>query len=1350
MNNSNYSAKLVVAALTLVALAITFLAWRYTSHSAERLANERFHTRVVQIDTAIQDRMLAYEHVLRGGVGLFAASNNVSRQEWHNYVANVQLHENYPGIQGMGFSLWIPPSGLTAHITQIRHEGFPDYTVKPAGTRPAYTSIIYLEPFDARNKRAFGFDMFSEPTRRAAMEIARDTGKASVSGKVKLVQETKQDVQNGFLMYMPVYRGARPDTVAQRRTALMGFVYSPFRINDLMQGILGKAIPDVTLQIYDGTHITDDAMLYKSNNSHHTALFSDTRKIDINGHTWTLRFSSLPVFEQEVDRHTPNIVAVSGLALSTLLTLLLISLLNTRARALELAKAMTVTVRENEERFHSVVDTAADGIIVISETGLIEFCNLAAQHIFGYPAEEMIGNNINILMPEPYHSQHDGYLAHYLRTSEAHIIGSGREVAGLHKDGSTFPMELSVGEMHAGGQRKFTGMVRDISERKRSQEILGKTMRLQQAILESASYAIISTTVDGTIMLFNPAAERMLGYTAEELVGKTTPALIHLPQEVVTRAESLSLELGQTIEPGFDVFVAKSRLGSTDTNEWTYLHKDGHPIPVLLSVTAQRDENGTITGFLGIASDISERKAFEAALRDSEARYRLMAEYSSDMISRFSNHGKINYVSPASNSLLGYDPAAMQGKSLFEWIHPDDMAMAENKLDTVLNTNKLDTLTCRVRHHDGNYIWMETSLRGLQNNLPDSEPYIIGVSRNVTERVQTTASLNRFKHILDNTLDMLFMFDPDTLRFIYLNKGAAEHMGYTPEELLQMTPYQIKPLISEANFHQLIAPLLSGEQQSLNFETLHRRKDGSDFPVEIFLQLVKEVDNKGVFVAIVRDITERKKIDKLKNEFVSTVSHELRTPLTSIRGSLGLVAGGVAGEISAKAKELIDIAYKNSERLVRLINDMLDIEKIESGKMTLDLKSHALMPLIEQAVEANRAYGEAYGVTFEITETIPGVHVLVDQDRLLQVMANLLSNAAKFSPANGLVKIAVVHGNLGVRVMVIDQGTGVPDAFRHQIFQKFSQADSSDTRQKGGTGLGLNITKAIIEKMHGVIGFDSATGAGSMFYIELPEYCADGICLTHQDKEHSILQNKPLSILICEDDADIAKLLSIMLNDGGFITDIAHDAQQAKELLRSSHYDAMTLDIGLPGQDGLSLLQELRSHAATAQLPIVVVSAQTEQGRAEINGSYALLEWHDKPINRELLLSQLHAVISQQHEHYLPRILHVEDDPDVRQILSSIGQDIAEFDHAGSIKQAAAKLAQQHYDLIVLDLSLPDGSGLSLMPHFQKLNATTPVMIFSVANVTRLESSQVASVLIKSCTTNQELLSTITKLITKT
>ncbi|MEN9865150.1 MAG: hypothetical protein RL748_740, partial [Pseudomonadota bacterium] len=231
---------------------------------------------------------------------------------------------------------------------------------------------------------------------------------------------------------------------------------------------------------------------------------------------------------------------------------------------------------------------------------------------------------------------------------------------------------------------------------------------------------------------------------------------------------------------------------------------------------------------------------------------------------------------------------------------------------------------------------------------------------------------------------------------------------------------------------------------------------------------------------------ERLKVDRLKNDFVSTVSHELRTPLTSIRGSLGLILGGMAGPLPASAMKLLDIAHKNTERLVRLINDLLDIDKIASGKMDFDLQWHELAPLIELALETNAAYGAQLKVSYVLQQAIPKLAVKVDHDRMLQVMANLLSNAAKFSPEQGVVEVSMQVSNGFVRVSVQDHGPGISDEFRHKIFQKFSQQDSSDTRLKGGTGLGLAITKALVEKMGGQMGFDSAPGQGTTFYFDLP------------------------------------------------------------------------------------------------------------------------------------------------------------------------------------------------------------------------------------------------------------------------
>lgn len=243
-------------------------------------------------------------------------------------------------------------------------------------------------------------------------------------------------------------------------------------------------------------------------------------------------------------------------------------------------------------------------------------------------------------------------------------------------------------------------------------------------------------------------------------------------------------------------------------------------------------------------------------------------------------------------------------------------------------------------------------------------------------------------------------------------------------------------------------------------------------------------------IGVAWDITELKHVARMKSEFVSSVSHELRTPLTSIRGSLGLLVSGVTGELPEAAKELVDMAYKNCERLSLLINDILDIEKIESGKMRLDVQHHQLRPLIEQAVEANQGYAHHLSVHL-LAQVDTENAIVVDADRFMQVMANLISNAVKFSKPGDSVEIAAVDVPERVRIEVRDRGPGVPMEFRERIFQRFSQADSSDTRMRGGSGLGLAITKTLLEKMHGEIGFIDRAGGGTVFFIELPTHNKD-------------------------------------------------------------------------------------------------------------------------------------------------------------------------------------------------------------------------------------------------------------------
>jgi PAS domain S-box-containing protein len=378
--------------------------------------------------------------------------------------------------------------------------------------------------------------------------------------------------------------------------------------------------------------------------------------------------------------------------------------------------------------------------------------------------------------------------------------------------------------------------------------------------------------------------------------------------------------------------------------------------------------------------------------------------------------------------------------------------------------------------------------------------------------------------------------------------------------------------------------------------------------------------------AVARDVSERKKLDQIKSDFVSVVSHELRTPLTSIRGSLGLLAGGVAGEIAEPARGLIEIAAKNSDRLVRLINDILDVEKVESGSMHFRFQLVDLAALIAQAVESNQAYAQPFNVRFVVIQPLPEVRVRADPDRLLQVLANLLSNAAKFSPRGGQVEIAVTVENGRVAVAVTDHGKGIPPDFHHRVFERFAQADASSTRQKGGTGLGLSIAKAIVERHGGHIGFETRPEAGTTFTFDLAEWGGE-----------TALAAGSLAgarILICEDDPDLALELRHTLEREGCQIDVAGTAVDAKRLLAGNSYSAMTLDLLLPDQDGLSLVRELRLDARTSGMPVVVVSAWGGEERDErIGETLGVLEWLVKPVDPARLLTAVRrAVRGSLHE----------------------------------------------------------------------------------------------------------------------
>jgi len=383
----------------------TGAAWYTSDQFVQANARDRFENRANEISSAIYARMLEYEQVLRGGVAFFNASGFVDRKKFHSYVTALSVGKNLPGIQGFGFSVPVAAADKSKHIDDVRGEGFPKYTIKPAGDRNEYSAIIYLEPFDSRNRRAFGFDMWSNAMRREAMTRARDTGEASTSGIITLVQETKDDVQKGFLTYLPLYKNTVPlTTVENRRAAFMGWVYAPFRMGNLMTGILGSGQTEIEYEIFDGDRLTKDTLLFDSNKSFSrdnptaSGVITKTQKLEFQGRQWTLQFASGTSVLSASESRQPMMVALAGLTVDFLLFYIISSLALLQKRAEKLAREMTIEAREAEEKSSLILESAGDGICGLDKDGNATFLNAAGCKMLGYSVEELVGHPMRRLI----------------------------------------------------------------------------------------------------------------------------------------------------------------------------------------------------------------------------------------------------------------------------------------------------------------------------------------------------------------------------------------------------------------------------------------------------------------------------------------------------------------------------------------------------------------------------------------------------------------------------------------------------------------------------------------------------------------------------------------------------------------------------------------------------------------------------------------------------------------------------------------------------------------------------------------------------------------------------------------
>lgn len=595
-----------------IALVVTAVAWNAVRADVESHARERFDFRVKEIISGIEARMQAYEQVLKGGVALFAASGAVTREQWRTYASWLTIERNYPEILGIGFARVLSPAEKKAHIEQMRAEGFSDYTIWPEGERAEYTSIVYLEPFSGRNLRAFGYDMFSEPARRAAMERARDEGEAAISGKITLVQESEKDVQPGFLMYLPVYRsGAATSTLHLRRSALVGYVYSPFRVHDLMHGIAGRGVPDLDIEIHDGDEAAPSALMYDEDPEHgEPPLFEKTELIHIAGRGWTLHFSSEPSFESAIEAQKPLIVLAGGLSTALLLFALVSSLSSAKTRAVKLAQAMTSNLKDSEEANRLIVETAHSAFISINGDGVITRWNSQAERVFGWRAEEAIGQPLaKTIIPAKYREAHRRGLEKFLQSGEGPLLNRRLELSALRKDGIEFPIELTISPMRTKDGFVFNAFVSDVSERKQVEEEarrmtadLHESRQRLNLALSGSNLALFEWNIESGDVYLNEHWAQLMGSEPGET--RTTfaalEALVHTEDRLGQRERIRDALKGNT-----PLYYAEHRV-RTRSGEWKWIMSTGKVI--------ERDANGRALKMIGTNRDISERRENEENL----------------------------------------------------------------------------------------------------------------------------------------------------------------------------------------------------------------------------------------------------------------------------------------------------------------------------------------------------------------------------------------------------------------------------------------------------------------------------------------------------------------------------------------------------------------------------------------------------------------------------------------------------------------------------------------------------------------------------------------------------------------
>jgi PAS domain S-box-containing protein len=806
-------------------------------------------------------------------------------------------------------------------------------------------------------------------------------------------------------------------------------------------------------------------------------------------------------------------------------------------------------------------------------------------------------------------------------------------------------------------------------------EVRLKAGALQHAIFNSANFSSIATDEKGVIQIFNVGAERMLGYAADDVMNKITPADISDPQEIIARATALSVELGTPILPGFEALVFKASRGIEDIYELTYIRKDGSRFPAIVSVTALRDEGDRIIGYLLIGTDNTARKQAEEALLKAGALQKAIFNSANFSSIATDAKGVIQIFNVGAERMLGYTAAEVMNKITPAELHdPQEVIARAKALSLEFGTPiapGFETLAfkasrgiediyelTKVRKDGSRFpaVISVTALRDAQNGIIGY--LLIGTDNTARQQIEEERKKldqrlrdQQFytRSLIESNIDALMTTDPAGI-ITDVNKQMEALTDCTRDELIgaPFKNYFTDPERAEAGIK-----LVLSEKKVSNYELTACARDGKETVVSYNATTFYDRDRKlqGVFAAA-RDVTERKRFEQAlqetnvklesaksvaekanlaKSDFLSSMSHELRSPLNAILGFAQLMESAEPSPTVAQT-ESIDQILQAGWYLLKLINEILDLAGIESGQVSISKESVSLAELMSECQDMMEPQARQRGISMTFPNFERPVFVSADRTRLKQIVINLVSNAIKYNRENGTVTVEATAAELKrLRISVTDTGEGLAPDKLAQLFQPFNRL-GQEAGAIAGTGIGLVVTKRLTELMNGILGVESVVGTGSTFWCELPLAEAPQLSLGNRVSDSIALKATSdlalRTLLYVEDNPANLTLIERLIArfpDMRLLT--AVDGAQGIELARTHQPQVILMDINLPGISGIKALKILREDESTAHIPVIALSANAMQRDIKKGLEAGFFRYLTKPIQVKEFMETLNSAL---------------------------------------------------------------------------------------------------------------------------